>query len=135
MTTTTRRTAITAAAAFAVGAGSTTAKAATLASPIKSLWGEARVLDRALSAHADAVATASEARGIPGWMVLDGPANRLGEARYGKLVSILNAAPSDAQDLVIMAQASQDRDIVNGPRGWAGERLANATIGLNALAA
>ncbi len=134
MTTTTRRTAITAAAAFAVGAGSTSAKAAA-ASPIKSLWGEARVLDRALAAHADAVATASEARGIPGWMVLDGPANKLGEARYGKLISILNAAPADAQDLVIMAQASLDRDIVNGPRTWAGERLANAAIGLNALAA
>jgi hypothetical protein len=133
-TTTTRRTTLAAAAALAFGSA-TGAKAAANASPIKSLWGEARAIDRAMGAHAQAIATAADARGIPGWMVLDGPANALGEARYGKLVSILNAAPADSQDLAIMAHASQDRDIVNGPRAWAGERLAQAAIGLNALAA
>jgi hypothetical protein len=103
--------------------------------PIRALWREIEGLDRKLSIHASEIASAGEARGLPGWMLLQGEANRLGEARYGKLIAILNARPVDARDLAIVAKASQDADIVAGPRGWAGSRLAIAALGAESMAA
>lgn len=132
MTLTTRRTALAGAAALAFAPVAALARPAAPASPIKALWGEARALEAALAAHSGAIETAAEARGIPGWMTMAGPANELGEARYGKLVAILNAEPQDARDLAIMAEASRHRDIVEGPRGWAAARLAEATLALAA---
>jgi hypothetical protein len=103
--------------------------------PIRSLWRQIEGLDRKLLIHASEIASAGEARGLPGWMLLQGEANRLGEERYGKLIAILNAKPLDAGDLAIIAKASQDADIVAGPRGWAGSRLAVAALGAGSMAA
>jgi hypothetical protein len=103
--------------------------------PVRSLWRQIEGLDRKLSIHASEIASAGEARGLPGWMLLQGEANRLGEERYGKLVAILNARPLDARDLAIVAKASQDADILAGPRGWAGSRLAIAALGAESMAA
>jgi hypothetical protein len=103
--------------------------------PIRSLWRQIEGLDRKLIVHASEIASAGEARGLPGWMLLQGEANRLGEERYGKLVAILDARPVDARDLAIVAKVSQDADIVAGPRGWAGARLAIAALGAESMAA
>jgi hypothetical protein len=103
--------------------------------PIRSLWRQIEGLDLKLLTHASEIANAGEARGLPGWMLLQGEANRLGEERYGKLVAILNARPLDARDLAIVAKASQDADILAGPRGWASQRLALAALGAESMAA
>ncbi len=131
MTTTTRRAALAGAAAFAVAPVAALAKAAP-ASPIKALWGEARALEAALAPHSGAIAASKAQRGLPGWMTMQGPAYELGEARYGRLVAILNAEPKDAQDLAIMAQVSRDPDMVEGPLGWASARVAEAAMTLAA---
>jgi hypothetical protein len=111
------------------------ALAARADTPVRVLWRQIEGLDRKLIVHASEIASAGEARGLPGWMLLQGEANRLGEERYGKLVAILNAKPLDARDLAIVAKASQDADIVAGPRGWAGSRLAIAALAVDSMAA
>jgi hypothetical protein len=133
----TRRAALTGVAA-AIAAPIATASSVLAArsdTPIRSLWRQIEALDRKLIVHASEIASAGEARGLPGWMLLQGEANHLGEERYGKLVAILNARPLDARDLAIVAKASQDADIVAGPRGWAGSRLAIAALGAESMAA
>lgn len=98
------------------------------------LWSEAEVLRVELDAHRDAITAAQNDGGVPGWMRLGQEANRLGEARYGKLVAILNGTPAAASDLTIMAQAALDDDIRYGGVTWAGEQLARATISFSATA-
>lgn len=111
------------AAAPAVPAGTTA---------IGKLWAEAETLKLQLVAHRGAIAEAAANGGIPGWMRLGGEANRIAEARYGKLVAILNTPAKTTGDLAILGKVTQDQDILNGARGWASERLASATLSLAA---
>jgi hypothetical protein len=111
------------AAASALPAGTTT---------IGKLWAEAETLKLQLVAHRGAIAEAAANGGIPGWMRLGGEANRIAEARYGKLVAILNTPAKTTDDLAILGKVTQDQDILNGARGWASERLASATLSLAA---
>lgn len=110
------------------------APAMTGTTAIGKLWQEAEALRLSLDAHraeiAEAAALASD--GVPGWMRLAGDANRIGEARYGKLTAILRAKPEKASDLAIIAKVSQDADMLAGARGWAAERLASASLALAA---
>lgn len=99
---------------------------------IGKLWAEAETLKLQLVAHRGAIADAAAIGGIPGWMRLGGEANRIAEARYGKLVAILNAPAKTVGDLAILGKVTQDQDILNGARGWASERLASATLALAA---
>lgn len=99
---------------------------------IGKLWAEAEALKLQLLAHRGAIAEAAAKGGIPGWMRLGGEANRIAEARYGKLVAILNSDARDSGDLAILGKVSQDGDILNGARAWASERLAAATLRLAA---
>lgn len=108
------------------------APVATGTTPIAKLWSEAQTLASELAAHRGAIATAASTGGIPGWMRLGGEANRIAEARYAKLVAILNTPAKTAGDLAILGKVSQDDDILNGARAWASERLASATIALAA---
>jgi hypothetical protein len=121
---------------------SAVAAPAVLAAPMRkgetliaALWRDVGALDRQLVPHAADIDAATKARGVPGWMVLTGDAYRLGEERYGKLVAIMNAKPADARDLAIMAKVSLDADMADGPRGWAGLRLAQAALAAGSLAA
>lgn len=111
------------AAAPAVPAGTTA---------IGKLWAEAETLKLQLVAHRGAIAEAAANGGIPGWMRLGGEANRIAEARYGKLVAILNTPAKTTGDLAILGKVTQDQDILSGARGWASERLASATLSLAA---
>jgi hypothetical protein len=131
----TRRAALAAMAAAVAAPAAIAATPARGESAIEALWREVEALDRQLAVHAADIEAARQARGIPGWMVLTGDAYRLGEERYGKLVAILNAKPSGARDLAIMAKASLDADMADGPRGWAGLRLAHAALAADSLAA
>jgi hypothetical protein len=101
---------------------------------IGQLWTEAEALRVSLDAHRAEIAQVATRAGdgVPGWMRLAGEANRIGEARYGKLVAILNAKPEKASDLAIIAKVSQDVDLLAGARGWAAERLASASLALAA---
>lgn len=99
---------------------------------IGKLWAEAETLKLQLVAHRGAIAEAAANGGIPGWMRLGGEANRIAEARYGKLVAILNTPAKTTGDLAILGKVTQDQDILNGARGWASERLASATLSLAA---
>jgi len=125
-----RRTLVTG-ATLAAAAPVLAASPATGTTPIAKLWAEAQTLRSQLAAHRGAIATAAEG-GIPGWMRLSGEANRIAEARYGKLVAILNAKAENAGDLAILAKVSQDDDMLAGPRAWASERLAMAATQLAA---
>ena len=100
--------------------------------PIAKLWAEAEALRGRLAAHRDAIAASAANGGIPGWMRLGGEANAIAEARYGKLIAILNAQPKTAQDLAIIAKVTQDSDITEGGRAWASARLAEAAASLAA---
>ena len=104
------------------------AKAVT---PIGKLWGEAEVLRGQLSAHRAEIEKAA-IDGVPGWMRLGTEANRIAEARYGKLIEILNAPARNLDDLKIIGQVSMDTDILNGARSWAAERFASAALALAA---
>lgn len=110
----------------------TLAASSTDVTAIAKLWAEAQTLASELSAHRSAIAEAASTGGIPGWMRLGGEANRIAEARYGKLVAILNTPAKNTGDLAIIGKVSQDGDILNGARAWASERLASASIALAA---
>jgi hypothetical protein len=102
------------------------------ATPIAKLWAEAETLGTKLGAHRAAIAEAAATGGIPGWMRLGGEANAIAEARYGKLIAILNTPAKTAGDLAIIGKVTQDHDITEGARAWAGERLASAALSLAA---
>jgi hypothetical protein len=102
------------------------------ATPIARLWAEAESLKLALLRHRAAIAEAAGTGGIPGWMRLGGEANRIAEARYGKLITLLNSRPETKGDLAILAKVAQDDDILAGPRAWASEKLAAASQALAA---
>ncbi len=104
------------------------AKTPAGATTIGRLWAEAEELRHHLDGHRAAIADAAQAGGISGWMRLGGEANRIGEARYGKLVAVLKAEPEAASDLALMGRAALEDDIRSGAFGWAGERLAHATV-------
>lgn len=120
------------AGATAAVAGPALAAAPAGTTAIGKLWAEAETLKLQLVAHRGAIAEAAANGGIPGWMRLGGEANRIAEARYGKLVAILNTPAKTVGDLAILGKVSQDQDILNGARGWASERLASATLALAA---
>lgn len=100
--------------------------------PISKLWAEAQSLASELASHRAAISEAASMGGIPGWMRLGGEANRIAEARYGKLVAILNTPAMTAGDLAILGKVSMDDDIANGARAWASERLASAAMSIAA---
>jgi hypothetical protein len=106
--------------------------AASGTTPIAKLWAEAQSLGSQLTAHRSAITAAAGKGGIPGWMRLGGEANRIAEARYGKLIEILNTPAKTAGDLAILGKVSQDEDILSGARSWASERLASAATSLAA---
>jgi hypothetical protein len=130
-TTFTRRILVAGTAALAAAPAVAAAPATT---PIAQLWSEAQALGSRLAAHRSAIAAAAlrSQDGVPGWMRLGGEANRIAEARYQKLVAILNETPRHRGDLAILAKVSQDTDISAGARAWAAERLAAATLTLSA---
>jgi hypothetical protein len=134
-TTVTRRTAFAGAAALA--AVPTGASALTKVKPtqIGTLWAEAESLKETLAVHRAAIAQAAANGGISGWMRLGGEANRLGAARYERLVAILNATPRSEADLAVMARVVQDAEFRNGAHGFAAEKLADATVRMFAAAA
>jgi hypothetical protein len=129
-TTLTRRTAFAGAAALAI----VPAAAMASATPIARLWAEAESLNGQLAAHRAAIAQAAANGGISGWMRLGGDANRLGAARYERMVAILNAQPTSEADLATMARVVQDDEFRNGARGFAADRLAEATVRMFAAA-
>ncbi len=118
--------------AFAAAPQAATGTVAARSTAIGALWAEAEALKRQLIAHRGAIAEAAANGGIPGWMRLGGEANRIAEARYAKLVAILNTPAKTADDLAVLGKVSQDDDILNGARSWASERLASASIALAA---
>ena len=99
--------------------------------PIAALWADAERLRVALAAHSDAIAAATDADGIAGWMRLGGDANRRGEERQGKLIAILKQTPRSSGDLAIMAQVTLDDDVRRGGFNWAGEQFARAVVGFS----
>jgi hypothetical protein len=131
-TTVTRRTAFAGAAALAAAPALASTRQTT---PISRLWAEAERLNGSLAAHRAAIAEAAANGGISGWMRLGGEANRIGSARYERLVAILNAEAETPADLAIIAQVSRDEDILAGPRSFAADKLAHATVRMFAAAA
>jgi hypothetical protein len=124
----TRRMAVAgAAAAVAVPALAATPRGQT---PIAMFWAEAEALKRQLDAHRTVIAAKAVEGGIAGWMRLGGEVNRMGEARYARLMAILNTAPVHAGDVAIMARVVQDEDIQQGAKGYAADRLASAVIAM-----
>ena len=121
--------AVSLAAAPAIAAGGIALPAGS--TPIAALWAKAEALRVSLEMYRGEVAKMA-ARGTPGWMRLAGPANKLGEARYAALTGIIRSTPRNQGDLAIMAKVALDKDIQQGPRGWAFERLAQATLALAA---
>ncbi len=101
------------------------------ATPIAALWSKAEALRLSLETHRAEIAAMAARGGAPGWMYLGGKANDIGQRRYETLVEIIKAKPGHAPDLAIMAKVSLDPDIQQGPRGWAYERLAQATVALH----
>lgn len=118
---------ILAGATAAAAAPALAATPAAPATPVARLWAEAESLKLALLRHRAAIAAAAGTGGIPGWMRLGGEANRIAEARYGKLIALLNSRPETRGDLAILAKVAQDDDILAGPRAWASEKLAAAS--------
>ena len=134
-TTLTRRALVATAGALAVVPAVAAAPlASSPTTTIGKLWGEAEMLRKSLDVHRGAIAAAAMNGGISGWMRLGGEANRIGEARYGRLVAILKAQPELASDLAIMGRVTLDEDMRGGSIGWAGEQLALATVGFHGAA-
>jgi hypothetical protein len=104
---------------------------AKVATPIGKLWAEAELLRGQLQAHRAEIEKAA-VDGVPGWMRIGTEANRIAEARYGKLIEILNAPAKNLDDLKIIGQVSMDTDVLNGARSWAAERFASAALALAA---
>jgi hypothetical protein len=121
-------------AALPAAAVASTAPAAN-STPIAAFWADAERLRLALTAHSDAIAAATDADGIAGWMRLGGEANRLGNERHGKLVAILKETPRSPADLAIMAQVTLDDDVRRGGFNWAGEQFARAVVGFSGAVA
>jgi hypothetical protein len=122
------------------GAAAAVAAPALAAAPkgqtaIGTLWAEAETLKRQLEQHRAVIAAKAAEGGIAGWMRLGGDANRIGEARYGRLMAILNTVPASQGDLAIMARVVQDEDIQKGAKGFAADRLASAVIATASMAA
>lgn len=125
---TTRRTLIAGVAALAsVPAVAATRDAET---PIARLWGEAESLKSRLGE----LVTVAEGDSVPRWMRTKGEANVLGNRRYETLVTLLTQDAKTAGDLGLMARTTAESEIVNGPRAWAHERLAAATLAFSAVA-
>jgi hypothetical protein len=103
--------------------------------PIGKLWREAEVLKSQLDTHRAVIAAKASEGGIAGWMRLGGDANSIGEARYARLMAILNTAPTNQGDVAIMARVVQDEDIQQGAKGFAADRLASAVIATASMAA
>jgi hypothetical protein len=133
----TRRMAVAgAAAALVVPAVAVPASAAPKGpTAIGKLWAEAETLKRQLEQHRAVIAAKAAEGGIAGWMRLGGDANRIGEARYARLVAILNAVPVSQGDVAILARVVQDEDIQQGAKGFAADRLASAVIATASMAA
>ncbi len=102
--------------------------------PISRLWATAEHLGKQLNRAMPQISFAGDEDGIPAWMRTAGNANAIGNKRYSALVGILNAEPQSNGDLAIMARAVLADDIQNGPRGWAAQRLAEATVSFQAAA-
>lgn len=118
--------ALAAAATPAVAAGLAPAQGDTA---VGKLWAQAQALRGKMDRYAAEIADAERQGGIPGWMRLSGEANELGEARYQTLVQILKAKPASADDMRLIARAAQERDIAEGPRGWAVAQVSDALAG------
>ena len=88
-------------------------------SAIAALWARAEALKARMAPHAKAIDAAYQNTGTPGWMRLRGPANALGEERYGVLVEILKSTPRSLDDLAIQSAATRDFEMIHGPRAWA----------------
>ena len=99
---------------------------------IAAQWNDVMDLTVRLGAHNAAISAAERPNGVSGWMYLGGEANTLGNARYNKLVAIINSKPANAEDLGIIARAAMHRDILDGPKSYAASRLADAAIALQA---
>jgi hypothetical protein len=125
-TTINRRTAFAGAAALSLVPAIAAAKSGETA--IGKLWSEAEALSAKLSAYSAEIAESAANGGISGWMRLAGEANTLGGERYGKLMAILHTAPESDADLAVMAKVVLDDEIVNGAKGYAADRFAQATI-------
>jgi hypothetical protein len=113
--------------AFGIAAG-----AAPAATPIGTHWDKAEALAVKLDAYRAEIARIAQNGGISGWMRMGGEANRLGNERYGALVSIFTEEPRSGRDLAIMARALLDEEIQNGAKSWAAEQFARATIAFHA---
>ena len=129
-----RRVLVAGSAALLAGPALAAAPAVTATTPIAKLWAEAQTLASQLATYRGQIAEAAmrAGDGVPGWMRLGGEANRVADARYGKLVAILKETPKNAGDLAIIGRVSQDSDITSGARAWASERLAAATLAMAA---
>ena len=102
--------------------------------PIARAWARAETLRLQMQPHAPAIRAAFRDGGVAGWMRLKGEAYRLGETRYGLLVEILNASPSNADDLALQRRAARDEEMHNGPRDWAHARVTLAEAELRRAA-
>jgi hypothetical protein len=134
MTTTnmTRRAALAGTAALTLVPATGFAVAAPVETPIGALWAKAEALEVKLSAYRAEISRIAMNGGISGWMRMGGEANRLGNERYGALVSIFTEEPKSGRDLAIMAHALLDEEIQNGAKSWASEQFARATISFHA---
>jgi len=103
-------------------------------SPIAQAWAKAEALRIRLAPQGEAIEAALRTGGVPGWMRLKGEVYSLGETRYGLLVEILNAAPTNRADLMIQRRVAQDDEMHNGPRDWAQARVTLAERGLSRAA-
>ena len=97
------------------------------ASPIAALWARAVALKQQMAPYAAQIDAAFANGGTPGWMRLNDRANALGHARYEALIAILKATPKTLDDLAIVARATGDEDIRNGPRSWAHHQFDRAS--------
>ena len=132
-TTTTRRAVLAGGAAIAAAplAASLPAFAASTASgeaatPVALLWAQAESLKARLAAHAEEIAANAARTGLPGWMHARGAANALGNQRYEAIVAILNGRARSVGDLAILAKATGDADMRQGPASWAHARFDEA---------
>ena len=96
---------------------------AAQSSEIQALWAQAETLKSRMAPFAVEINAAFAAGGVPGWMRLKGAANALGEARYQALTAILRATPRSSRDVDLMIAASEDHDMVQGPRVWARKQI------------
>ena len=118
----------------AAAVASVTPGLAVAPTPIVRAWAKAEALRVRLAPHGDAIEASFRSGGVPGWMRLKGEPYALGETRYGLLVEILNAAPTNRTDLAIQRRAAQDGEMIHGPRDWAQARATLAERALHSAA-